>query len=157
MPDSLFLVKFGLMGLMGLVVCCVGCSHAAKSDSADQTKAAAAQPAAGAGSAAKPTVKETQATVTVHTEAKKGRKEKAAKSAPAATGEVPTGGFICALGGDERKLAVKSTPSGGCEVLYTKAGNTTSIAHADHETGYCEKALEKTKANLEKAGYNCTK
>jgi len=157
MPDTLSSVKFGLMGLL---VFAAGCSHATKNESAADASpsvAAPEAPPAAHAPAAKPAVKETQTTVTVHTDAKKGEKKKAEKAKPAALGEAPTGGYLCTSGGDERKLALKSTPSGGCEVLYTKAGNTTSIAHADHETSYCEKTLEKTKANLEKAGYNCTK
>lgn len=146
------------LGVMSCLILAVGCAHSAKSaspEAAGNANAAATQNSAAP--AAKPAVKESQTTVTVHNESKKSDKKKAEKSKPAATGEAPTGGYLCASGGDERKLALKSTPSGGCEVLYTKAGNTTSIAHADHETSYCEKALEKTKANLEKAGYNCSK
>jgi hypothetical protein len=63
----------------------------------------------------------------------------------------------CEKKGDVRKLSVKSTPEGGCELLYSKSGQKTSIAKSAYHTGHCEKVFEKTKANLEKGGYACGK
>lgn len=139
--------------LIGLVMFALGCSSAAKNEGAAATGDVVDGAVVG-----KPAVKEPKTTVTVHTGKTKNATGKAtAKSgsddgAKSASGAVT---YICSLKGEERKIAMKSTPSGGCEVLYSKAGRTNSIAHADYDVTYCEKTLEKTRANLEKAGYAC--
>ncbi|HEX4924495.1 MAG TPA: hypothetical protein VFV50_10430, partial [Bdellovibrionales bacterium] len=60
----------------------------------------------------------------------------------------------CKSGGDVRKLAV--VPKGsGCEVEYTKAGETKSIGSAQNDKDFCPNLLEKVKARLETSGYTC--
>ncbi len=61
----------------------------------------------------------------------------------------------CSNAEDKRSLAIKQTPAGGCEVLYRKTGQTSSIASAEHELSRCDGAVENVKANLEKAGFTC--
>lgn len=128
--------------------CLVGCSSS-------PAKGPIAAPAAAPSAVApgKPAVKETPATVTVHGSSKKAQKTPAAGKSGDGAGNSPHA--ECSMTGDERKLAIKSTPVGGCEVLYTKDGKTNSIASAQHETKKCQDTFDKVKGNLEKAGFKC--
>lgn len=61
----------------------------------------------------------------------------------------------CKSGAEERSIAKRSVEGGGCEVVYTKGGEEKVIATAKADLGYCDKAHEKLKANLETAGFKC--
>lgn len=64
-------------------------------------------------------------------------------------------GITCRAGEDQRTIAKKSMTGGGCEVLYTKHGETNTIADAKNDVGYCDNVVDKIKNNLTSAGFNC--
>lgn len=61
---------------------------------------------------------------------------------------------ICAAAGDERILAVVPVEQ-GCELLYTKVGETKTIASASLELSYCEAVQTRISKKLETAGFDC--
>lgn len=90
-------------------------------------------------SAKKTGVKKTETTTT----------ESAAASSSAAGGEV-----TCKAGTDERKLAVTPKEQ-GCELQYTKAGNTSTIASQIIGNEKCETVQTNVKEKLIAAGFSC--
>lgn len=60
----------------------------------------------------------------------------------------------CKSGSDVRKLAIVNK-GGGCDVEYTKAGETKSIGSAQNTKDFCPNLLEKVKARLETSGFTC--
>ncbi len=62
--------------------------------------------------------------------------------------------LTCNSGSDKRMIEVKSE-DGGCEVLYTKNGETSSIASAKYDLGYCSKIQDRIVTNLTNAGFKC--
>ena len=73
----------------------------------------------------------------------------------AATAEA-FGSVTCKSGGDERTVATHKTETGGCEVKYTKNGETNSVANAVSDETYCNGVVGKIKGNLEAAGFTCS-
>ncbi|NDC23189.1 MAG: hypothetical protein EB078_00165 [Proteobacteria bacterium] len=63
--------------------------------------------------------------------------------------------FKCRLGNDERFFAVLEKESGGCELSYVKFGEKKSIATSIQGTEHCAKVLDRTKAILESAKFQC--
>lgn len=61
----------------------------------------------------------------------------------------------CSYGEVQRVLENKFSDNGGCEVLYTKDGSTSSIATAQNELDYCQSVVDKVAGNLTNAGFNC--
>jgi len=76
------------------------------------------------------------------------------KDAKAATTTDASAKTTCKKGKEERTLEVVAKGN-GCEVNYTKAGETTHPASSVHGTDHCNKTVTKIKGNLEKAGYTC--
>ena len=60
----------------------------------------------------------------------------------------------CKLGKDMRNLDVKPTGK-GCELTYTKFGNSKIAASSQYGSGYCQKVQSKIKGRLEQAGFKC--
>ena len=60
----------------------------------------------------------------------------------------------CTSSGDERILAVVPVNQ-GCELLYTKMGETKTIASASFELSYCEAVQTRISKKLETAGFDC--
>lgn len=99
------------------------------------------------------------------------KKVEEAAPAPAAQGKKATGAATkaatkavsdmktstetsCKSGSDTRVLAVKVAGS-GCELHYTKFGETNSVASSQNGTEYCQSVLERIKGKLEGAGFTC--
>jgi len=61
----------------------------------------------------------------------------------------------CRSGKEERTLALKTADGGGCELTYTKAGATKTIATQRSGTARCAEVMNKTRANLEASGFKC--
>lgn len=61
----------------------------------------------------------------------------------------------CTAGKDERQISKKMTDGGGCEVSYTKHGESNVIADAKNDSSYCDNVMDKIKTNLTNAGFNC--
>jgi hypothetical protein len=72
----------------------------------------------------------------------------AAKSTTAASS------VTCTHNSEKRTIAVQAKDS-GCEVMYTKMGETKSIATAAHGDKYCQGVVSKIQKNLTGAGYSC--
>lgn len=61
----------------------------------------------------------------------------------------------CSSGSDARKIEVAKSDSGGCQVLYTKFGNSSEIASAQSDPTYCEEVKDRVVSNLEGSGFKC--
>lgn len=70
-------------------------------------------------------------------------------TAPGAAGVI-----TCKSGADTRIIENKDSGS-GCEVVYTKNDQPTSIASANNDKSYCSAVADKVKNNLTAAGFNC--
>ncbi len=60
----------------------------------------------------------------------------------------------CKSGSDERVLKI-SDVQGGCNLEYTKAGNTSSVATQKNGQTKCEEVRNKIKEKLAASGYQC--
>jgi len=84
----------------------------------------------------------------------KAMKSTKARAAVAAPSDMT--GVICTLAKDKRQIQSASISGGtGCEVKYTKWGETRVIGSANGDMGYCSRLVTKVKGNLEGAGFNC--
>lgn len=79
----------------------------------------------------------------------------AATTTTAATTPAVAGTITCKNGSDTRTLSVVAQNS-GCEVSYTKFGETTAPASSASGTAHCESVKERIKTNLENAGFQCS-
>jgi hypothetical protein len=61
----------------------------------------------------------------------------------------------CTLDKDTRVIEVKKTEAGGCELFYTKFGESKSVASSGFGTQYCEEVKDRIESNLKKAGFTC--
>jgi len=94
--------------------------------------------------------------------AKKTEEEKTAAPAAAST-EAQTksadsesaGKATCKIKGDERVIEVTKTSDNGCEVTYTKFGESKSVANAQNDMAFCQEKMSQIKGNLESAGFSC--
>ncbi len=77
----------------------------------------------------------------------------AASSASAPAQASPTK-VICKMGTDERTLESAPTAS-GCELKYTKFGQTSVAASSAFSTTHCDRIREQIKTNLGKFGFTC--
>lgn len=84
-------------------------------------------------------------------DAKKDGEKSTAKSAAAAS----SGAMTCKNGSDTRTLEVVAKDS-GCEVSYTKFGETTTPASSVNGTAHCDSVKDRIKTNLENAGFQCS-
>lgn len=62
--------------------------------------------------------------------------------------------MTCTLGKENRQIEIRSKDK-GCEVLYTKAGNTSAVASDKVGMDHCQKTLAKMRGKLEAGGYAC--
>lgn len=69
-----------------------------------------------------------------------------ANAAPAA--------LTCKAGKDIRVLE-KSEKNAGCELKYTKFGETNVVASSAAGGSHCDKIRDQIRSNLEKSGYKC--
>jgi hypothetical protein len=63
---------------------------------------------------------------------------------------------LCKQNTDERKLANRALKDGGCEVVYSKFGQSTSVATSQNGTEHCQRIVEKMKGNLTASGFQCS-
>lgn len=85
---------------------------------------------------------------------KSTKKVKATAAVPKATTAAASSEATCKAGAEERKLAIQAKDA-GCELQYTKAGETKTIASQITGNEKCEEVMTKVKANLTAAGYDC--
>lgn len=86
---------------------------------------------------------------------KKSAKKAKIATETAATSAKVEGKLTCTAGNEVRTLEVKASEGKACEVIYTKAGESKSIATAITDTAYCDSVTQKVSKNLEAAGYKC--
>ncbi len=108
----------------------------------------------------KSTTDTTAATPAQATDAKKDAKADAKKDGEKSTTEKPAaaasaGAMTCKNGSDTRTLEVVAKDS-GCEVSYTKFGETTTPASSVNGTAHCDSVRDRIKTNLENAGFQCS-
>lgn len=78
---------------------------------------------------------------------------KASEAAP--TGE-SLSSVSCTLNNDTRTIAsVAKEGSGGCDVQYTKWGETNVIGGAFNQMEFCTSLIQNVRGNLEAAGFTC--
>jgi hypothetical protein len=76
-------------------------------------------------------------------------------TAPKTTPSAATdSGTTCKAGADERTLAI-NVKEAGCELVYTKMGETKTIASQIQGNEKCEEVFSKVKENLTKANFSC--
>jgi hypothetical protein len=63
--------------------------------------------------------------------------------------------YTCKKASDERVLEAVNLDKGSCEVKYTKAGKTNSVASSTHGMKHCLKVVGKMESKLAKAGFTC--
>lgn len=63
--------------------------------------------------------------------------------------------LTCKLGSDERVVKRLKPEAGGCQVSYTKLGETKVVADAKNDLVYCDKIMGKIQQNLTQAGFSC--
>jgi hypothetical protein len=97
---------------------------------------------------------------------KKSEPAPAAAAAPAAKPAVPAKvlketkpvagapALACEQGTDKRTVLIESK-DGGCEVHYSKFGNSEKIAYSAHSQEYCVEVKEKIRSRLEAAQFTC--
>jgi hypothetical protein len=78
----------------------------------------------------------------------------AAPSSPADTGSVAVTRWLCRSEQEERVLELR-TGRAGCDLRYTRGGQTRSIATSRAGDAHCYSVHEKTRSNLERSGYRC--
>jgi hypothetical protein len=61
----------------------------------------------------------------------------------------------CENGTDKRTIAVESTSESGCEVHYSKFGNSEKVASAVHTPSFCEEVKDKIRSHLEAGQFSC--
>jgi len=66
-----------------------------------------------------------------------------------------TAAVECIQGKDTRTLHVVSQSPAGCELKYSKFGNTDTAATSSTGLQHCETVRDKIKGNLETAGFKC--
>ena len=60
----------------------------------------------------------------------------------------------CTVGGDSRTIEVREDGK-GCQVIYTKHGESNSIASGTYGLDHCKKVQDQIKGNLSSAGFTC--
>lgn len=84
----------------------------------------------------------------------KKSKAKSEKSATAEGSEKAASEMTCKSGSDERKVAIVAKGS-GCELQYTKAGETKSVASQIVGNKKCEDVMNTIKEKLVAAQFTC--
>jgi hypothetical protein len=82
------------------------------------------------------------------------KNKKKAKKASAANTASGADSVKCSHGGDERTLQI-AEKDGGCEVVYTKLGETNPVASASHGKQHCQDVSERIQKKLTDAGFTC--
>lgn len=133
------------IAVAALIGACAHHKDAAKTDTST------AQPPA----ATAPTKAQEKQAKKAEKKAKKEAKKAAQTEAKGDAGAAPAAGTIsCKSGTVQRTIEVKDK-DGGCETIYTKDGESKSVATSGTGKDYCQKTADKIKGNLEKSGYTC--
>jgi hypothetical protein len=86
---------------------------------------------------------------------KENMEEKAEEAKEEAESSMEGSKASCTLDKDTRVIEVKKTDGGGCELFYTKFGESKSVASSGFGTQYCEEVKDRIQSNLSKAGFTC--
>lgn len=66
-----------------------------------------------------------------------------------------TSDIQCRWQEDTRRIKNVLDKDQGCEVRYTRNGESEVIAHAKNDLSFCDKIVRQTKQNLNEAGFEC--
>lgn len=105
--------------------------------------------------AAAPTVTQTAAATVEKTATTAKEKVKAHVAKTKAEATSAASKLTCTAGKEIRTLEIKSGEGKACELMYTKGGETKSLATATADAAYCKTVSEKVSKNLQAAGYKC--
>lgn len=87
---------------------------------------------------------------------KKNFNEAKQKPAPSSAALPASQSIItCSAGSDVRVLEIKPIDEKGCELQYTKNGDTKTVANANFNVSYCETVQNRIFKKLESAGFDC--
>ena len=125
------------------------------SDKMPETATSDAKPAAT--TATKPAAAAaTKSAATAAAEAEAEDEAEAAKAASKARlADTLSDTIECKSGTDIRKLVTIGKDGGGCEVEYTKFGDTKVIGGAQYDKDVCVSVVAKVRATLETSGFSC--
>ena len=73
----------------------------------------------------------------------------------ASTGSELKKSYECRASKDLRKVAFRQLKTGGCEIAYTKFGETQVVASAANDLSHCDEIYDRIRSKLEKAGFDC--
>ena len=65
------------------------------------------------------------------------------------------GAITCSSSNDVRTIVNQKSDTGGCEVVYTKFGESKVIATAQKDIEYCNGVVDRVRKNLEAANFIC--
>lgn len=140
----------------------VACSSGAKNESTQKSGSAESSQAAGSSSAsdqAASVASETDKAATKQMGEKgqpgEKKKMKADSSSTAGTAVGTVAGTIECVANEDKRVITVADKNPGCEVIYEKAGASSSVASAQHDMSYCTQVQEKMKAKFEAAGFTC--
>lgn len=81
--------------------------------------------------------------------------QKAVIPVSAAKPAKPVNQLLCEHGSDKRIVVIETKTDAGCEVHYTKFGNSEKVASAVHTPTFCEEVKDKIRAHLEAGQFSC--
>lgn len=125
------------------VLLLAGCSSSKKKEATD---------------AAAPTTPSASATSTESSAAQKTEKSgsmKKSTKASSSTSSASSNSVECNSGSDKRMLEIKMTDAKGCELHYTKMGNSQVVATQVMGDEYCVEVQNRIKGKLTAAGFTC--
>lgn len=92
----------------------------------------------------------------MHKKADNQTKEYRSKSSQSDSESKDSAVVVCELGSEERTIENRALEGGGCEVIYTKAGEPNVVAEAKNDLSYCRGVVERIQNNLSSAGFECS-
>lgn len=84
--------------------------------------------------------------------------EKPGETTPPAATKSSRGGELrisCSSAGDTRVIVKLKSGNSGCEVLYTKNGESKQVASQQIGNDHCDTVVEKMRSTLTDAGFSC--
>lgn len=74
---------------------------------------------------------------------------------PAVQPVKPVHQLSCEQGTDKRTVVIEPKTGTGCEVHYSKFGNSEKVASAVHTLAFCDEVKDKIRAHLEAGQFTC--
>lgn len=138
-------MNYAIQTMLSLVAICFAASCASKNTTSTSSPTATT-------TASAPAANTPAATTTPLT---KTNSKNSKQSSAAAVASASASKLTCTSGKEVRTLEIKSETGKACDLIYTKGGESKSLASAKSDTAYCQKIIEKVSKNLSSAGYKC--